>query len=159
MKFLRKTSILGGDETCKQSNGLTDMLFHMGSRSTFSSKTYATGQKGFWPRSKNCEKRLLVSLSLSVLLSVHPSTSPSICLSVRMEHVGSHWTVSLLHGHSPHSSLQLAVRVVEFSYCCAKFRESFEERVLRKLWKEVFSILYASKTMEIFHHECVPETH
>ena len=51
-----------------------------------------------------------------------------------MEQVGSHWTVALLHGHSPHSSLQRAVRLVEFSYCGAEFRE----RGLRKLWKEVF---------------------
>jgi len=70
-----------------------------------------------------------------------------------MEQVDSHWTVALLHGHSPHSSLQRAVRVVEFSYCGAKFRDSLEKRGLRKLWKEVFSILYASKAMEIFRHE------
>jgi hypothetical protein len=39
----------------------------------------------------------------------------------------------------------------------AKFRESLEKWGLWKLWKEVFSMSYASKTMEIFHQNYVPE--
>ena len=38
--------------------------------------------------SENCEKRLLASSCLSV----RPSTCLSVCLSVRMEQLGSHWT-------------------------------------------------------------------
>ena len=92
-------------------------------------------------------------------MSVRPSASSFICLSVRMEQVGFHWTISLLHGHSPHSSLKPAVRPDKFAYCTVQFRESLQQFGLRKLWKEVFPILCASKTMEIFHQEHVPVTH